>query len=282
MSTKTEICNLALAHLGVGKPITDLDTDDSAEAEVLRRFYDITRKQVLRDFDWSFAAAFVTLEETDTAPTTEWAYAYALPDDCLKFRRLLSGLRVDTRDTKQPYRLVRGPGSTFEIYTDLADAVAEITVDFVTKTSELTSISAVSSGIQTIVADDAIFNDMDLGRTLTISGDATSANNVTATITEVVSSTSVKYANSGGSASASSVGTVTIDESVRFPADFIMAMSLRMAINISPRVTAGDNGLLMQRLYQMYDAELGRARANASNEAGTDLEPQSEFIRARS
>lgn len=67
----------------------------------------------------------------------------------------------------------------------------------------------------------------------------------------------------------------------RYPPDFIMAMSLRLAAYIAPRVTGGDPFKLGQRAMQMYMLEFGLATANAGNEDQPDELPESEYIASR-
>ena len=126
MSTKTEIANIALSHLGVGKEIANLETENSQEANAMRRFYDIAREQVLRDFNWPLATKEVALGLVASNPTTEWAYSYRYPSDCIKLRRIFSGIRNDSRQTRVPFKLVRDAIGRL-IYTDMTDAMMEYT-----------------------------------------------------------------------------------------------------------------------------------------------------------
>ena len=89
-SSTTEIANLALGHLGIGKDIANLDTESSQEAKAMRRYYDICRRTVLQEFTWPFATKFVTLGLVEEDPTDaeEWAFSYRYPADCLFLRRL--------------------------------------------------------------------------------------------------------------------------------------------------------------------------------------------------
>lgn len=126
-SSKTEIANIALAHLGVGKEIANLDTENSAEANTIRRFYETARDEVLRDFNWSFTTKFATLAEIEEDPTDEWSYSYRYPSDCLKLRRILSGTRNDSRQSRVPYKLGQDSEGLL-LYTDMEDAEIEYTV----------------------------------------------------------------------------------------------------------------------------------------------------------
>jgi hypothetical protein len=280
MSTRAEIVNLAMAHLGRGKAITDIDTDDSAEAEALRRFINPVRKQLLREFNWPFAKVTATLVETDTQPTDQWAYAYSMPDECVKFHRVQSAYRVDTRDRKVPYEIVRGP-TTSEIYTDQADAIGEYTVDMPYKSGDITSISV--SGTTVSVVLDETLTQADVGRVITFAACSNSNNNGEHTILTVNESTNtITYTDSSATTeSPTSPGTWVIDESYRMTEDFAMVYSLRLALSIAHRATGGEAGGIVARLEQLYQRELAWAKANAMNEQGWDLEQDSEFIRAR-
>lgn len=125
--SKTEICNMALAHLGVGKPIADLDTDRDKTAQACRTFYETALRATLRDFAWPFATAFVDLSLISEDPTDEWNYSYGYPANCLKLRRILSGLRNDNRQSRIPYKFVETTGAKV-IYTDMQDAAVEYTL----------------------------------------------------------------------------------------------------------------------------------------------------------
>jgi len=83
--TATQICNLALSKLGPGGGyLTDLDTDDTEQAEALRRVYVACRDEVLEAHTWRFAQKRAALDANDDEP--EWGYAvqYELPEDCLR------------------------------------------------------------------------------------------------------------------------------------------------------------------------------------------------------
>lgn len=127
MSSKTDICNIALSHLGVSKEIANVDTEQSKEAAACRRFYDVCVESVLTDHSWPFASKIATLNLIEENPNDEWAYSYRYPTDCLFFRRILSGNRNDTELTKVPYA-VSQDSSGYVLYTDRNEAQAEYTV----------------------------------------------------------------------------------------------------------------------------------------------------------
>ena len=125
-TSKTVIANLALSHLGSGKEVQDLDTENSDEANAIRRFYNEARNKVLRDFNWPFATKFADLTLVETTPNTEWGYSYRYPSDCIHLRRVRSGIRNDNRQSRQPYKI--GKDATGKlIFTDLDSAKVEYT-----------------------------------------------------------------------------------------------------------------------------------------------------------
>lgn len=126
MASSTEICNIAISHIGVGKEIGNLETEKSAEAAACRRFYNTARDEILTDAEWYFTSKTVTLGLVEKDPTTEWYYSYRYPSDCLFFRRIFSGLDVDNRQTKVPYVLFED-SSGILIYTNCDQAVGEYT-----------------------------------------------------------------------------------------------------------------------------------------------------------
>lgn len=199
-SSSTEICNIALSHLGVGKEIANLETENSEEASACRRFYDIALEGTLRDFDWPFATKIADLGLVEEDPNDEWTYSYRYPTDCVKVRRLLSGERNDTHQSRQPYRIARDTSGRL-VFTDLEDAQVEY--------------------------------------------------------------------------------TVLVEDPGQYPSDFTMALSLRIAIYVAPRITGGDPFKLGSRAEEMYRVILGKAQASAFNEEQPDVLPESEFIRAR-
>lgn len=120
-SGPAEICNMALSALGQSIEIASI-TENSPEARACNRFYEKALKRTLRDFQWPFATKFAALALDEEDPTTEWAYAYDLPSDCVQPRRILSGIRNDNRQSKIPFRIVGE-----QIYTDMVDAELEYT-----------------------------------------------------------------------------------------------------------------------------------------------------------
>lgn len=124
--TKTEICNLALTHIGSSVDIANVETERSAEAMAFRKCFDIVMDMTLRDYAWSFATRVQPLSLVSTNPNDEWNFAYRYPVDCVQDRRIQSGIRNDNRQSRIPYSLFTD-SSGILIYTDQPEAVLEYT-----------------------------------------------------------------------------------------------------------------------------------------------------------
>lgn len=127
MSYNTEVANLALSHLGIGKTVSDLETEQSAEAKVVRAFYDIVLKMVLRDYPWPFATKISTLGLVSENPNTEWGYSYQYPSDCEYARRILGVNRNESNEERIPYKIFNSDNGLL-IYADIENAQLEYTM----------------------------------------------------------------------------------------------------------------------------------------------------------
>lgn len=127
MSSKTEILNMALSHIGIGEEVGNIGTEKSEEAQAGRRFYDIASQVVSTAIPWPFLTKIQALALIETEPNTEWGYSYRYPSDCTNIRRILSGVRNDSRQTRSPYKIAQD-SSGLIIFSDERDAVAEYRV----------------------------------------------------------------------------------------------------------------------------------------------------------
>jgi hypothetical protein len=73
------VCNQALAEIRA-PTITAID-DQSPEADACLQHYDDCLETLLECHEWGFAKKRVQLALTTNDRTTEWAYAYAAPND---------------------------------------------------------------------------------------------------------------------------------------------------------------------------------------------------------
>lgn len=88
-SSKTEICNQALAHIGITKRIADIETENSKAADNCRLFFDTARDVLLEMQPWSFAEREVTLQSVGSPPTS-WAYRYKYPNFCARANKIVN------------------------------------------------------------------------------------------------------------------------------------------------------------------------------------------------
>lgn len=90
MASVVDICNAAIAHYGGSAQVTAIDPPDgSAEAGRCARFYPMARREMMSLPGLLFNKKRQQLTQTDN-PSSVWTYAYALPSDCLRARRILS------------------------------------------------------------------------------------------------------------------------------------------------------------------------------------------------
>jgi hypothetical protein len=199
-ASEIAICNMALSHLGVGKEISNLETEKGEEAAACRRFFATARDNTLRDYPWPFATKIISLALVEEDPNEEWSFSYRYPTDCVRARRILSGQRNDNRQTRVPY-VVAQDETGLLIYTDSENAELEYT-----------------------------FRDTDPSR---------------------------------------------------YPGDYVMALSLRLASYIAPRLTKGDPFKLGERALQLHQLESMKAMQSAHVEEQNEETPASEFERSR-
>lgn len=89
MSTKTDLCNIAVANLGETILISDIDTDQGATAKKCRRFLSLAIVGALSDFPWSFARAVTDLSLLSGQESELYEFVYAYPNDCLEPRSIV-------------------------------------------------------------------------------------------------------------------------------------------------------------------------------------------------
>lgn len=124
MASDVSICNMGLRHLGLNV-ISSLD-ENRQEARDCKLFYAQNRDTVLRDYPWNFAQkrrslASFTIPDDYEGP---YLYAYALPSDCLKPRKVYS----PSSTTAQDFEIMRAPTGEKIIFTDTEEAILKYTM----------------------------------------------------------------------------------------------------------------------------------------------------------
>lgn len=122
MPSKTDIANMALAEIATD-PINTIE-EASFGARECRRFYDQALRELLEVQDWSFASKRAALAELVINTRSEWAHAYAMPDDCASPRAIRYPGEVYSRGdiNEHAYEI-----EDAVLYTDIAGAVLDYT-----------------------------------------------------------------------------------------------------------------------------------------------------------
>lgn len=86
VSSKVQICNLALLRLGTN-PITSL-TEGTTAANACNLVYDHCRESLLRRHFWNFAIDNVQLAADSDAPAFKYANKFQLPSDFVRIKEI--------------------------------------------------------------------------------------------------------------------------------------------------------------------------------------------------
>jgi hypothetical protein len=117
----TDIAQLAVLHCGVSKPIGNIVTEKSIEAQACRTVADVARQTTIRSHPWLFAKKFGSpglVAGPNPMATVEWIYSYRAPADMLRMIRFISTrLNNDTRQSRIPYTIVDDPAGPL-LYTN--------------------------------------------------------------------------------------------------------------------------------------------------------------------
>lgn len=145
MASVPQICNMALSHIGGRAQVSSISPPDgSVEAGLCATFYDTARAEMIEPGSWRFTLARATLALLGTNPSSVWAYAYAMPSNCLAPKRILragSTLTVFNQDARE-YNPNDADSADFEVegdvlYSNEPDAVLVYVRD-VTDTTKFT------------------------------------------------------------------------------------------------------------------------------------------------
>lgn len=154
MSSETDICNLALGHLGDEATVSSIDPPEgSAQAEHCARFYPIARRAILSCHTWNFNTRRANLAVLGDTPPAGWAYAYALPNPCLKAVAVYTPEQIDNFDligdnlqpmdqgdfNTQDFVIEARSTGAAVLYTNVEDAVLLYLID-VTDTTKFSAL----------------------------------------------------------------------------------------------------------------------------------------------
>lgn len=128
MASETDICNLALAHLGDSATVASIDPPEgSAQAEHCQRFYPLARDSLLEMHPWGFATRRKSLAQM-ASTASAWSYCYALPADMLGALAVLSPAALDDDvmdgvQAGQPFIIESNSDGADLLYTNQPQAV---------------------------------------------------------------------------------------------------------------------------------------------------------------
>lgn len=108
MASDTDICNLALSHLGDDATVSQVFPipEKSIQAKRCFIFYPQARNALMEMHDWTFLTSRVALALLSDTPPSTWQYMYAAPDASL---RVISIIASDAADD---YSVALPPTST--------------------------------------------------------------------------------------------------------------------------------------------------------------------------
>lgn len=80
INSNIDICNLALAHLGLDS-ITNLEEPTTNVELICSRYYDLAKYEILRSCNFQFSIKRISLNAMDEAPAFGYSYQAQLPND---------------------------------------------------------------------------------------------------------------------------------------------------------------------------------------------------------
>ncbi|MFV0421682.1 hypothetical protein [Oleidesulfovibrio sp.] len=129
MASDVSICNKALRYIGA-EEIASL-SQESRSARLCAQYYPELRDELLEAHHWNFATRYAVLPQLAVTPPFGFRYAYKLPQDCLRVRRVLeagtgvtSGLTPEAEGAARTFEVVQGG----VLYTDAMPARVVMTV----------------------------------------------------------------------------------------------------------------------------------------------------------
>lgn len=94
INSSTDICNLAL-DLNSAGTVTDIENPTNPTEEILKRWYDHSRRKLLREHPWNFATRRAILSASSTNPVFGYAKAFPVPSDFLRVLYVSTDLATD-------------------------------------------------------------------------------------------------------------------------------------------------------------------------------------------
>lgn len=109
---KTDVANRAIGRLGVSSTISDLDTDNSTAAKIIRREYSMALQEMLEKHFWKFARSTAKLVLREKNPEYIWGYSYFQPANCMVVRQVA----WEGRFSNNVEQYIDSPNQFLEVY----------------------------------------------------------------------------------------------------------------------------------------------------------------------
>ena len=119
--SKVSVANMALSLIGARSRISSFD-ENSAEAEQMRLWYEVSRAQVLQAYDWPFARRRIALPLSAIDPPDQWGFRYDRLTDMIQMRYIWNpgGEDLDAL----PFDQEQDDNGNLTIVTNVENAVA--------------------------------------------------------------------------------------------------------------------------------------------------------------
>lgn len=113
ITSKNDICNMALSHLGNYGTVSDIDTPTNDKERTFALWYDTCREFVLKLLMPNFALSRIITGKLEEVPTFGYAYFYEYPQDALKILGV-----GNIEDKENNYNIERTPNGVKAIGHD--------------------------------------------------------------------------------------------------------------------------------------------------------------------
>jgi hypothetical protein len=130
MSTKTDIVNMALSHIGQ-KIITSVESGTEEQAKKARLLYDNARDAVLRTRSWNFATKIEPLATISGESIPGWNYLYQRPSKCLLVRKIFAAGGGSNPTAEEHKELLSPTTNVNAIAAQISGAYIEYTMQVV-------------------------------------------------------------------------------------------------------------------------------------------------------
>ncbi len=129
ISSKTDICNLALDLLSAGT-VLNVEDPSTATEELLSRWYDQCRRKVLREHPWNFATKRATLAADSDDPAFGYTAQYSVPADFLRLLCVMGNSNAEY-DIPAPTECYQLEGGKIMTNGDLSDTSGALNIKYI-------------------------------------------------------------------------------------------------------------------------------------------------------